>query len=80
MRRALGTLLSVETGRGFRPGLRFWLLVGAGVALLLYSWMRDLPAGLGRTVPEPYPYILLVAGLGLMLGGFLSATRPELRG
>lgn len=73
-------VLRVETGGGFRPGLRSWLLVGAGVALLLYSWIRDLPAGLGRTVPEPYPYPLLVAGLGLMLWGFLSAVRPERRG
>lgn len=73
-------VLRMETGRGFRPGLRSWLLVGAGVSLLLYSWIRDLPAGLGRAVPEPYPYPLLVAGLGLMLWGFLSAVRPERRG
>jgi len=73
-------VLRMETGRGFRPNLRSWLLAGAGVAALLFSWMRDLPAGLGRATPEPYLYPLLAAGLGLMVWGFLLACREPRRG
>jgi hypothetical protein len=44
-----------------------WLLGTAGAATLLYSWLRDLDAGLRSAPPEPYPVALLLLGDALLI-------------
>ena len=49
-----------EKGFNFRPTLLTWILVISATAILLYSFMRDLPATLHFQTPQPYLYGLLI--------------------
>ena len=50
-------------GSGFRPSKASWILSATGTALLFYSFMRDIGAGIRQEMPELYLYPLLFIGL-----------------
>ncbi len=52
-----------ESGVSFKPPRSAWVLSVAGSAIILYSFMWDIEAGLRAALPEPYRYELLVMGL-----------------
>lgn len=55
-------LFLYKRGYDFRPSLFSWILVLAGTALILYSFMGDTGAGLHQHMPLPYRYDLLTVG------------------
>lgn len=73
------TVLRSAGDRHFRPGAVSWLLGIAGTAFILVSFMIDTDAGMRGTMPAPYNYGMLSAGLVAYIAGFLVACRP-LRG
>ena len=62
-------------GRDFRLGRVGLLLVLVGIAVVLFSFLRDRAAALGQQPPQAYWYPLLAIGLGLWLTAFLRAFR-----
>ncbi len=62
--------------RHFHPGALSWALGLVGTSLILYSFVADTGAGLRGTVPAPYQYGLLVAGLIAFIAAFAVACRP----
>ena len=52
-----------ESGVSFQPPRLAWVLSIAGSVIILYSFMRDVAAGVSGALPEPYRYELLAAGL-----------------
>jgi hypothetical protein len=79
---AMGSVMVVrmETGEYFHPRWQSWAAVGVGAGMILYSFMRHSGESLATSVPESYPYFLLVAGLALMGWGFLHACKRPRRG
>ena len=74
-------LIRAAAGAGFLlhgPSMRFghlfvvfgWVLVGTTAALLLVPW-RWHRAFARRTVPQALRYLPLIAGVSLLLGGFV---------
>jgi len=61
----------------FQPRLLSWVLALAGTVILLSSFMWDTRAAQGGSLPQPYRYELLVAGLLLYLGGFVAACKRD---
>ena len=49
-------------GYACRADLVTWVLGAVGVAVLLYTFTRDVAAGLGEALPQPYPVFLFLAG------------------
>ncbi len=67
-------------GAALRADRITWLLGGAGSLVLLFTWLRDLDAGLRGALPEGYPVGLFLAGWGLLLActvRFLRSGRPQ---
>jgi hypothetical protein len=64
-------------GRVLRPSMPTWALVLAGTVVLLYSFMRDLGAGLRGSMPVPYAYWMLGAGLGCYVAGLYRAMKSD---
>ncbi len=62
-------------GRDFRLGRNGLLLVLMGIAVVLFSFLRDRPAALSQQPPQAYWYPLLVIGIGLWVTAFLRAFR-----
>jgi len=62
-------------GRDFRLGRVGLLLVLVGIAVVLFSFLRDRPAALNQQPPQAYWYPLLLIGIGLWLTAFLRAFR-----
>jgi hypothetical protein len=56
-----------RNGCSGRADLATWLLGAAGVALVLFSFMHDLEAGRGRSLPQSYPVHLLLLGDACLL-------------
>jgi hypothetical protein len=67
--------LRIAEGRPFQPRLLAWVLGGAGMAVILLSFMVDTDATLGGLPPRDYRYELLASGLLLLLSGFAFAWR-----
>ncbi len=65
--------------RIFHPGFLSWILAAIATAAILFSFMRDLDAGLNQQMPRPYQYTWLLAGLVLYLVGFVVAYRQALK-
>jgi len=65
----------IAGGGDFRPGRISWVLALAGTAVLLYSFMRNIGAGLRQEHPEPYLYVLLIAGLVLYAAVYGAVLR-----
>ena len=72
---AIFRLLSL--GGSFRPNWREWVIALGGAWLILLSYMSDLAASFGRTVPGRYRWELLVAGIA---AGFYAMMRAVARG
>lgn len=71
-------ILRYETsGIPFRPTPAVWALSLIGSAILLFSFMWDVEAGLKGALPQPYRYEMLVAGLLCYTGAMLSAFRRK---
>ncbi len=67
-------------GRRPRADRATWMLAAAGTAVVLWTFMRDLDAGLGRTLPDRFPvaaYLGGVAALAAAAVRWLRAARPE---
>ena len=60
-------------GRNFRLGRVGLLLVLVGIAVVLFSFLRDRAAALGQQPPQAYWYPLLVIGIGLWVTAFVRA-------
>ncbi len=72
-----GALLVGRTSaeQKFRPGFVAWILALAGVAVLLASFMTDTEATLHGSMPRPYSYEMLSAGLLLCIAAAVLAFR-----
>jgi len=68
----LGLILTFifHAGYEYRPSLPTWVLAVIATCVILYSFMSDTGAGLGREMPEPYRYYLLYIGLVLYAAAF----------
>lgn len=64
-----------DAGYDFRPNRASWLLAVAATVAILYSFMRDVGAGLYQELPKPYAYGLLFIGLILYVAGYVHAYR-----
>ena len=62
-------------GREFKPVAVTWLLAVAATLILLFSFMKDLDAGLRQTLPEPYSYWMLITGLILYIAAYVLSYR-----
>ena len=62
-------------GIDFRPTRLTWLLAILATLVILYSFMRDINAGLRQAMPEPYGYRLLFIGLGLYVIAYVQSYR-----
>jgi len=62
-------------GRDFKPTKSTWILAVLATLLILYSFMRDIDAGLHQAEPEPYSYPLLFLGLILYSGAYIISLR-----
>jgi len=66
-------------GYDFKPTGITWLLAVIATIAILYSFMRDIDAGLYQTVPKPYCYRMLCAGLVLYAAAFIPSYRKARR-
>jgi len=73
---ALLILRRLWTGGRFAPNLREWGIATGGAVLILISYVRDMNAGLGLSMPQPYRWELLVVGLA---AGFYALGRSLIR-
>ncbi len=62
-------------GYDFKPSGVTWILAVMGTLILLYSFMRDLGAGLYQEMPQPYHYPLLIIGLILYSAAYVISYR-----
>jgi hypothetical protein len=69
--------LRIARDAHFRPNFWSWILALSGTAVLLWSFMRDADAALGESLPRPYRYELLVAGLVLYGAAFFAACKRD---
>lgn len=60
----------------FHPTLLSWLCAILGTTAILYSFIHDTNATLMDQQPQPYCYVLLIAGLILYVVGYTLACRP----
>ena len=76
---AAGIFLVLRLARGgyFRPMLLSWICAASATAIILYSFTADVAATLGRQLPSPYRYSLLVAGIVLYGVGLITASRQH---
>jgi hypothetical protein len=65
----------LQHGYDFHPTRLTWILAIAATLILLYSFMRDLPATLHFQMPQPYWYGLLIVGNLLYLAAFIHTVR-----
>ncbi len=75
----IGTGISIthlfHTGHEFKPTAKTWMLAVTGTIIFLYSFMRDIDAGLHSAMPKPYGYPLLLVGLILYIAAFMDSYR-----
>ncbi len=69
-------VLRLDRSLYFRPTWFTWILSLSATAILLYSFMSDLPASLHGALPAPYAYHFLAVGLALYAGAFVTALGP----
>ncbi len=73
----LGTIITwlFADGFQFKPTMLSWFLSLAATGIILFSFMRDIGAGLRQELPEPYPWWMLAAGILLYIIAFVHAYR-----
>ena len=62
-------------GYDFKPTKLTWALAILATLVILYSFMRDINAGLHQAMPEPYRYWMLFIGLGLYVIAYIISFR-----
>lgn len=62
-------------GIDFKPTGLTWVLTLIATVIILYSFMRDVEAGLHQAVPQPYRYWLLFLGLALYCIAYIISYR-----
>ena len=62
---------SIQNGHDFRPTLLSRILASAGIAFILYSFMRDINATLHQQMPKPYHYEFLIIGDIMFVAAFM---------
>ncbi len=73
-------LRRIWSGGEFAPNFREWAIASGGALLILLSYVLDIDAGVGRSVPRPYRWDLLLVGLASGLYALLRSlarTRPR---
>ena len=79
----IGSAIVIEQldARGMQlwPKAWEWVLAVGGGGIVLYSFMRDLPAGLHQALPTPYAWSLFAIAYALALVAFVSACRRAMR-
>jgi len=64
-----------QCGYDFKPTKVSWILAISATALIVFSFIRDVDAGLRQQMPEPYRYELLFIGLLFYIGAYSHAYR-----
>lgn len=72
-------ILEVERTSPFSPGPVAWSAAVVGSALILWTFMRDLEAGLHGAMPQPYAYDLFWTGAGCYALAIALGWRNSLR-
>ncbi len=74
---AIGISLTYLHHKGYRykPSPVTWAPALTATAVILYSFMRDIEAGLNQTMPQPYRYELLFIGLILYGAAYIVSYR-----
>jgi hypothetical protein len=77
---AIGTDITRLFSKGYnvKPGLIQWIMVIAGSAAILYSFMSDVDAGFYEKYPEPYSWVLLATGLVLFIAAYLMLHKKSI--
>jgi len=60
-------------GETFTSTKTSWVFAVMATGIILYSFMRDIDAGLHQAIPKEYAYWMLLTGLGLYSAGFVHA-------
>lgn len=68
-----------DRGYRFRPTALSRVMAILGTGLILYSFMRDIGAGLHQSMPKPYPYPLLIIGLLLYWAAYCHVYRETMK-
>ncbi len=69
-----------DKGYNVKPKLIHWLLVLAGSAVILYSFMNDTDAGFHQKLPQPYKWYLLAGGLILYAIAHINLRNSAVKG
>ena len=62
-------------GFDFRPTKLTWVLAILATLVMLYSFIRDINAGLHQAMPEPYRYWMLFAGLLMYVTAYIISFK-----
>lgn len=68
-------ILFVERSTPFQPGLVAWLSAMTGSGIILWTFMRDLNAGVHGAMPQPYPYHLFWVGAACYVAAIASSWK-----
>ncbi|MBT4482333.1 MAG: hypothetical protein HOC71_01490 [Candidatus Latescibacteria bacterium] len=76
---AIGVSLTYlhHKGYSYKPSPATWMMAVAATVVLLYSFIRDVEAGLHQTMPQPYRYELLFIGLILYSAAYIVSYRKK---
>jgi flagellar biosynthesis protein FliQ len=76
---SVSMMRSFSQGYEFKPLFMPKILALAGTCSILYSFMRDIDAGLHQKFPQPYHYELLIIGELLYIAAFMISHRNRVR-
>jgi hypothetical protein len=62
-------------GKTLRPTAIEWTIAALGGFIVLFTFMRDIDAGVNQTVPQPYWWWLFAIGYLLSAGAFARSLR-----
>jgi hypothetical protein len=68
-----------EKGCDVKPRIMHWVMVLAGSALVLYSFMNDFDASFFQKYPKPYNWFLLTGGLVLYIGAHIHLHKNTVK-
>jgi hypothetical protein len=71
-------ILKIETTKNFHPSRAGWILSVAGSSIVLWTFMRDMEAGLHEAIPEPFAYALFGTGCLCYLGAMYVSYRASM--
>ncbi|MFC1539597.1 hypothetical protein ACFL6H_09240 [Candidatus Latescibacterota bacterium] len=68
-----------NNGFEFKPVMATWILAIIATLILLFSFMKDIDAGLHQALPKPYSYPMLAAGLILYGIAYIISYRNSMK-